>query len=156
MTESIPKPKLKRGGQVFEPTAHQRIVVRALKAIGEVTNESIALAIIDPKTGKGISVPTLYKAFPEEMREGKLASLGRVINSVYRQALKGNMKAASMLMVALAPEEWGFTKHLRIIASKDGGGDLPPEGGKHLEDAPMENLTDEELEEIIRTHETAN
>lgn len=138
--------KKKKSGKLFVPTEQQRIVVRTLRSVG-VTLPHVALSIIDPNTGNGISIPTLKKAFPDELENGKLFHLARIYNSLSNQALAGSVKACLAILVAQAPEEWGFTKHLRLAAGEGAG-----KTGE-VKDDDLESMTDEELEEIARNYE---
>lgn len=115
----IEKPTAKKNsGKPFEPTEQQCIVVRTLRSVG-VTLENIALAIIDKNTDSSISIPTLKKHFPDELMNGKMYHLARIYNSLSNQALGGSTKACLAILVAQAPEEWGFTRHLKLASEVD-------------------------------------
>ena len=94
----------------FEPTDEERQYVESLSGFG-VPQEDISLVVRD-----GIDAKTLRKYFAKELRVGKVKANAKVGQSLYQQAVKGNMTAAIF---------WAKTQ----MGWREGGGQLvlPPD-----------------------------
>lgn len=69
------------GNGAFEPTESQRIMVQEL-ALWGLSAEKIAIHIIDPKTGAGVSHQTIKEHFPEELGHGTNAGDRATLNAM--------------------------------------------------------------------------
>lgn len=76
----------KNGRPPFEPTDEQRYSVELMASIG-IPQEQIASSL-------EISLPTLHKYFRDELDNGKPRTITKVADSLYRQAIAGNITAA--------------------------------------------------------------
>lgn len=99
----------------YEPTEEQKHQVMMLKATG-TTNELIANII-------GISIPTLRKAFRSELETGLAETNAKVAESLFNQALAGNVTAQIFWLKTRAG--WRETDRLELTGA-DGG---PIQGG---------------------------
>ena len=79
---------------MHEPTDRQRAEVEAYAAVG-VPQEDIARLI-------GISKPTLYDRYRDELDLGKAKANAQVAKTLFREAVNGNMTAAIFWMKAQA------------------------------------------------------
>jgi hypothetical protein len=70
----------------------QREHVESLAGFGLLHRE-ICLLIINPATGKPIGEKTLRAAFKGELAVGVVKTNGKVVQSLYKNALKGNVTA---------------------------------------------------------------
>jgi len=91
-------------GKLFKPTAKHRKTVYDLAA-GGTPHEQIARVVV---TG-GMTVATLKKHFHEELATAGIQATGRVVRSLYDQALDGNTKAIDMWTRNRAKDQWGET-----------------------------------------------
>jgi AcrR family transcriptional regulator len=80
--------------KMHEPTDRQRAEVEAYAAVG-VPQEDIARLI-------GISKPTLYDRYRDELDLGKAKANAQVAKTLFREAVNGNMTAAIFWMKAQA------------------------------------------------------
>lgn len=80
--------------KLHEPTDRQRAEVEAYAAVG-VPQEDIARLI-------GISKPTLYDRYRDELDLGKAKANAQVAKTLFREAVNGNMTAAIFWMKAQA------------------------------------------------------
>jgi hypothetical protein len=110
-------------GVALAPTEEQRRTVRAMSGFG-IPQEDIATFLdIDPKT--------LRKHFQQELEKGSIEATTKVAQSLFRMATEGkNVAAAIFWMKARAG--WREKQQLELTQR------------------PYEQMTDEELEAIIR------
>ena len=66
----MPNKPARVGHPPFEPTAEQRNFVAAMAGV-RMTQDEIAMVIINPTTGRPINRETLAKYFAKELAEGK-------------------------------------------------------------------------------------
>ena len=121
--------KRKRGRPPFEWTEENSFKVSMLLAAGW-TNERIAGTVIDPRTGKAISVPTLKRHFRPELsvREHARDQLNaKVLMATAQQAFGGNVGALRLLEQLIAKNDRMNAE--RLLAQKPKG-DTP--GKKEL------------------------
>lgn len=81
---------------VFQPTDEQRNTVRQLTLIA-VPLEVIARCVINPATGKPISVKALRGAFREELETTRMQAKATVVAAIFRAAQRGNVTAGIWL-----------------------------------------------------------
>ena len=89
----------KKGRPPFERTDENSYKVSMLLAMGWA-NERIAACVIDPRTGKPISVPTLKRHFRSELQIRETARdqlTSRRLMMAYESADKGNVGAMRLL-----------------------------------------------------------
>jgi hypothetical protein len=92
--EAEQNPVNKKGGMPrFEPTDEQRKAVETMAGHG-IPHVDIARVIISPRTNRGIDPTTLRAAFRHELDVGHVKANNAVVQSLYDQALKGNVTAA--------------------------------------------------------------
>lgn len=88
----------RKGRPPFQRTQENANKVNMLLAVGW-SNERIASAILDPRTGKAISVPTLKRHFRSEL-DGRLAARDRLaarrLQRVWDLAESGNVGAEKL------------------------------------------------------------
>jgi len=112
-------------GVRFEPTDEQRRTVRAMAGYG--------MPQMDISTFLDIDAKTLRKHFTRELEMGSIEATTKVAQSLFRMATEGkNVAAAIFWMKARA--NWR---------------EKQPEGLAH-EEKSLDEMTDAELEEIIR------
>ncbi len=80
----------------FVPSDEQRNTVRQLTLIATPL-EVVARCILNPATGKGISVKVLRRAFQEELETSRMLAKAQVVAAIFRQALRGNVTAGIWL-----------------------------------------------------------
>jgi len=90
-------------GKTHEPTEANREVVKALSGRG-ITQDDIALYL-------NISSPTLRKHYADELRVGAVASNVKVINSLYKNAVEGNVAA----QIFWAKARLGWNEKVEIV-----------------------------------------
>jgi hypothetical protein len=78
--------------KVFLPSEDQRVMVGRLLA-GGIRQDGIAAAILNPETGKPISMPTFRRVFREEIKHGADVALGRVVKSLFEKAESNSAQA---------------------------------------------------------------
>lgn len=122
---SIP-PKRKRGGPTFIPTQNQRWLVQVLSSHG-FSQEFLCRNLRDDN-GRTItiSVPTLRKAFKEDLAHGHEQVKAAMIASLVKQGLAGNVNAIKYWLSLRGGPEW------RPIMPVGGGED---EGGTPIASA---------------------
>ena len=81
------KSKRKPGTPEFIPTDEQRRFVAAMCGV-KLTWDEIALQVINPRTGKGISKATLSVHFPSELAAGK-ARMKAIIGTRFIEKVNG-------------------------------------------------------------------
>jgi hypothetical protein len=92
--EAEQNPVNKKGGMPrFEPTDEQRKAVETMAGHG-IPHVDIARVVINPRTGRGIDPTTLRSAFRHELDVGHVKANSAVAESLYQQAIKGNVTAA--------------------------------------------------------------
>lgn len=95
------KPKRGRGRPFFEPKPSDYRKVEEMVS-GGMSIDAIAVAV-------GITKPTLYKHFAEELSQGAAKKRGELIDMLFKAARKGNVTAIKRLIdineVALAQEQ---------------------------------------------------
>ncbi len=92
----------RRGQPQFEPTADQREQVRVMRANGD------CLQIIAGDIG--ISVPTLRRAFREELETGHARILRAIASVVVRAAMAGNIQACRNWLSTNGGPTWRVTE----------------------------------------------
>jgi hypothetical protein len=98
--------KGKKGRPPFRPTVENVNRVNMLLAAGW-TNERIASTILDARTGKAISLPTLHRYFRDALKERFVARdrmVARQMERVWAQAEKGNLGAEKLLRTMFEDE----------------------------------------------------
>ena len=83
----------KAGMPRFEPTPEQRKTVETMAGHG-IPHVDIARVIISPRTGRDIDATTLRAAFRHELDVGHVKANSAVAQSLYQQAINGNVTAA--------------------------------------------------------------
>lgn len=115
-------PKKHAGGMPeFEPTDEMREAVRIMIGIG-LTQEQAALAIINPRTGKGISEMTLRSAFAEELKDGRAH-----VDAMVAQSMIARIKGGSDTMIIwYQKNRWGWRDRVdhNIGAKNSDGGEV--------------------------------
>jgi hypothetical protein len=81
------------GRPAFEPTQEQRTLVESLVAYG-IPYLEICRLVINPQTDRPIDTKTLMLHFRDELDVGATKANAKVAESLYTQALAGNMTAA--------------------------------------------------------------
>ena len=81
------------GMPAFEPTQEQRTLVESLVAYG-IPYLEICRLVINPRTKRPINTETLMKHFRDELDVGATKANAKVAESLYRQAIDGNITAA--------------------------------------------------------------
>jgi hypothetical protein len=81
------------GMPAFEPTQAQRTLVESLVAYG-IPYLEICRLVINPRTKRPINTETLMKHFRDELDVGATKANAKVAESLYTQAIDGNMTAA--------------------------------------------------------------
>jgi hypothetical protein len=81
------------GMPAFEPAQEQRTLVESLVAYG-IPYLEICRLVINPRTKRPINTETLMKHFRDELDVGATKANAKVAESLYTQALAGNMTAA--------------------------------------------------------------
>jgi hypothetical protein len=81
------------GMPAFEPAQEQRTLVESLVAYG-IPYLEICRLVINPRTNRPINTETLMKHFRDELDVGATKANAKVAESLYTQALAGNMTAA--------------------------------------------------------------
>lgn len=76
----------------FSATQEQRSVVSALVAFG-IPQEQILSRVINPQTGKPISINVLKREFKRELAEGLVDKNIQVAGTLYNAAIRGNVTA---------------------------------------------------------------
>ena len=104
---SARKTPLKTGRPAFKPTKEQVYSVGLMASIG-IPQDQIAMAI-------GVDKKTLQLHFRKELDVGSTQMLTRVADSLFRQALAGNVSACIFIMKCRA----GWSEH----AGRDAPGD---------------------------------
>jgi hypothetical protein len=107
------------GRPEFKPSADHRALVRELSAYG-IPQDKIAILVINPETGIGISEVTLRKVFVEEIRTGLAEGQQQVIGSLFKNAVLSNNVAAQIF---LAKARYGYRErddgHAPMVPEKD-------------------------------------
>lgn len=100
----------------FIPTDEQRGVVELMAGFG-IDQVRIRSVIINPRTGKGISLETLEKAFREELDRG-MAKMDALVATSHAQQIKaGNITA----IIWYQKNRWGWSDAQRLEhTGKDG------------------------------------
>lgn len=102
----------------FVPTKDQRTIV-TMGVSSKMTERQLCSHIINPATGKAISVTTLRKAFKEELEEGEARMIAAVRSNLMQVALdkkhKGCVTAGIWILKTRAgdrepPPEWQLRK----------------------------------------------
>jgi hypothetical protein len=113
-------------GVRFEPTDEQRRTVRAMAGYG--------MPHVDIATFLDIDAKTLRKHFTRELELGSIEATTKVAQSLFRMATEGkNVAAAIFWMKARA----GWREKQPAALTED--------------DKPVQEMSDAELEEVIRT-----
>lgn len=113
-------------GVLFRPTDEQRRTVRAMAGYG--------MPHIDIATFLDIDAKTLRKHFSRELELGSIEATTKVAQSLFRMATEGKNVAAAIF--------W--------MKARAGWREKQPEA-LAAEDTPLDELTDAELEAIIRS-----
>lgn len=120
------------GKPPFEPTAADRIKVKALTAYG-IPRDAVAKGITNPATGEPISVDTLDRAFAEELATGRLDIVFEVGNTIKALALGRPAeydKRGKLLRAELRPDLNACSLLMRFCAGwKEPRLGAPGEGG---------------------------
>ena len=77
---------------VFEPTEEQRQIVKDLAGMG-MPSRNIRTHIINPYTGKCISVESLVKYFKDDLDYGLSGANGTVLGILFDKCQRGDMQA---------------------------------------------------------------
>lgn len=118
----------------FEPSQDQREAVWAMAAIGGVTQEEMALAVVNPATKRPIGVETLRSHFPDEIATAR-ATFKREI----AVGLVADMRAgkANTTRIFLSKVICGLRETTRAeLTGADGG----PIDVKNLSDEQLASL----------------
>ena len=102
--------KRKRGRPAFQPTDEQRETVQAMTSYG-IPEREIAAVI-------GVSQKTITKYFPEERATGTAKANAQVAQSLFKQAVEGNVGAACFWLKTRAG--WREKQDIELTG-KDGG-----------------------------------
>lgn len=113
-------------GVRFEPTEEQRRTVRAMSGFGIPQDDIATFLEIEPKT--------LRKHFRRELDRGMVEATAKVAQSLFQMATTGNNVAAAIFWMK-ARAGWREKHEIQLSAK------------------PMNELTDAELEQIIREGE---
>lgn len=100
----------------FQPTEEQRKLVEQLAAFGVPMDQMVHM--IPNKDGKPITVKTLRKHFKVELETGELKANTKVAQSLYKQAMDGNVSAQIFWLKTRA--RWKEPQHVELTG-KDGG-----------------------------------
>lgn len=74
------------GRPPFEPTPELRKQVEAMASTGALRQDQIALLVINPETGKPVSLNTLRRHFPHELATAAAKANSMVAQSLFQQA----------------------------------------------------------------------
>ena len=111
-----------RGRRPFKPTDEQRRTVEVMAASG-IAQQEIAMSL-------GISAPTLRRHFRAALDSGATKMITRVADSLYRQAIAGNVTACIFILKCRAGwSECGSAK-LGKKAQAVLDAQQPPEGSR--------------------------
>ena len=107
------------GQPPFVPTPEQRLMVQILASNG--TPQDVIARNIRRAKGdtKGISEPTLRKAFREELDCGYADTLARMGATVVREGLKGQGWAAKLWLQTHGGETWKAEQNVRYGLTPD-------------------------------------
>lgn len=97
--DTVYHPQHKRGRPRFEWTSENSNKVSMLLAMGW-NNDRIASAILDPRTGKAISAPTLKRYFRSELQvrtQARDMLFARQLTVALEKAFEGNVGAMRLL-----------------------------------------------------------
>ncbi len=143
--------KRKRGRPPFEWTQENSDKINMLLAIGWA-NERIAGCVLDPRTGKPVSIPTLKRYFRSELaiRNQKRDQLvAKQVMVAAEQAFNGNVGAMRFLQVLIEKNdlvlaEAAFTgKRDKPAAEKLGKKEISTQAAEQADDDLMAELEEE-------------
>jgi hypothetical protein len=111
---SDPRPR-RTGYHPFVPTQEQRHHVETLAGYG-IPHEEICRLVINERTGRPIDDKTLRRHFRAELDSGYVKANAKVVQSLYAQAVAGNVTAAIWWTKA----RMGWAERMEY-GGKDGG-----------------------------------
>jgi hypothetical protein len=121
-----------RGRPAFERTEENANKVMMLLAMGW-SNERIAGAVVDPRTGKSISAPTLKRHFRAELQVRKVARdrlNATQLMQAFTAATAGNVGAMRFFEQLVQRNDMMFAE--QIVGSKGADDNKPSQGKKEL------------------------
>lgn len=127
-----------RGRPPFQRTLENANKVNMLQAAGW-SNDRISACILDPRTGKAISVKTLKRYFSPELA-GKFTARDRLISRrLLRlwEAAEGGSVAAEKLFGQLLQENDLLVLDRKMGEAQDGDGETEGDGGYHGSQRPL-------------------
>jgi hypothetical protein len=104
----------------FEPTAEQRRLVQQLAGIGCTADEIVEC--VPWSTGKSISVDTLQRKFPDELRKGRALAHMRVRRRLFDEIENGNTAA----LIFYCKSQLGMKETAAVELSGKDGAALTP------------------------------
>lgn len=123
----------KGGRPCFEPTIDQRKLVEALSGYG-VPHDEIRLLVVDHRMGRPIAKNTLYRAFRQELDVGATKANAKVAGNLFRHAT-GDGPGSVTAAIFWTKVRMGW-KETTVVERRD---------------VKFEDLTDDELAQIIRS-----
>lgn len=105
------------GRPKFRPTDEHRKLVESLSGYG-IPESQIRMLVINPETGKAIAEKTLRAHFRAELDTGFVKANAKVIETLWNQAISGNVAAA--IWWSKARLGWS-EKVVQEVTGKDGG-----------------------------------
>lgn len=102
--EKAETPKRGKGRPEFKPTAEQRNMVQVMSGYG-IPQDKIAVLIINPETGAGISEVTLRKVFHTEIQTGLAQAQVKVVGALFKNATE---KENVIAQIFLAKSRYGY------------------------------------------------
>jgi len=109
------------GDVTFHPTPEDREFVKRSCAIG-LTQKQLATGIINPITGKPISVDTLKKNFEDEIARGRILTNDKIMQTLYSHAFHGEEKTSLTAAIFLAKTVVGLRETSRVETTGANGG----------------------------------
>lgn len=150
-----PPPKPRKPGQAgypaFEPTAHQRALVKAL-AVGGYTQDEIRKVIRNPVSGQAISKPTLELHFRAELDGAFEEQAALVISSFMRKCTGARAvvdpETGAIIQAEVQPDSKCQIFFLSARLKNKGWSTRIEHTGKDGAPLPgrLEDLTDEQLD----------
>ncbi len=102
------KARSKRGMTPFVPTDENRLQVELMVGIAGLEYRQISQLIINPRTGKGISVETLQKHFKHELTNGRAQVKHKVTASLLQKGLSKTHPGAVAALIWITKSQFGW------------------------------------------------
>jgi len=103
-----------KGMPPFRPTAEQRQQVELMAGLG-MTQEEVAVVILNPRTGKGISDKTLREHFRQELATGRSKVKAKVAASLFKKATDDKHPQSAICGMFIMKCQFGWRQEDKLI-----------------------------------------